>query len=288
MSKRNIASEKSQTINKKKSEKLDKIKQLLQLGQIIDREKEEAEELENIKSLIFDSAIVIGFVTTILYLFTYIYLDSFYGYYGINDINIPVSLDILVKIISELFFANLKTILIAIVETMALISIFNYIQANLTIKEVGSIIFNALYISTVSCLTSNINEGLLKYIHTISSFVGVYLFIPLVALVILLRRYFHETRILPRVIKATHFFVIFSLIGLLAYGVQEYAFCKAYIKSDYLYDEASNLVLIYQDDQKSIFIPCTPKLEKKYIWKNNDELSGIKLSHYKGRITFSD
>ena len=61
------------------------------------------------------------------------------------------------------------------------------------------------------------------------------------------------------------------------------------IKKDYLYDSTNQRVLIYQDNEKSIFIPKTEDdtFEKKYIIVSSAELSELVFEHYEKEISFN-
>ena len=285
MGKKNTVKEKSKTVNDKEIKKWEKIKEVLQIGQLIEREKEENQELDGLRNLLFDSAIVIAFISMILYLFSYIYINSYYGYYGITDIDIPISVTILIKIVSELFLSKLKIILIAFFETIIIIGFFNIIRANLNIKESVKVVFYSMYVTIFYTLTMDMSLNVptfvvkgLRYL-----FYGYVLIAPII---IFINRYFHNTRCVSKDSKVVHFFVVFSFIGLLGYGIQEYAFNKAHNKRDYLYDKETGMVLIYQDEQKSIFLPISEANKGKYEWRNNEDLSKLELVHYYGQIKF--
>ena len=285
MSRRNLAKEKSKTVNDKEIKRWDKIKEVLQIGQLIEREKEERKELEGLRNLLFDSAIVISLISMILYLFSYIYINSYYGYYGINDIDIPVSVTILIKVISELFLSNLTIVLLAFLETIGIIGFFNLIRANLNIKESIKVVFYSIYLTIFYTLTKDMPFGILKFISQVLRFFFNF-YVVIAPIVIFINRYFHNTRFVSKDSKVVHFFVVFSFIGLLGYGIEEYAYNKAYNKNDYLYDKETKMVLIYQDEQKSIFFPISEDNERKYDWRNNEDLSDMELVHYYGKITF--
>ena len=56
-----------------------------------------------------------------------------------------------------------------------------------------------------------------------------------------------------------------------------------------MYDSTNQRVLIYQDNEKSIFIPKTEDdtFEKKYIMISSSELANIILEHYEHEISFT-
>ncbi|MBO4859049.1 MAG: hypothetical protein J5527_11110 [Treponema sp.] len=84
--------------------------------------------------------------------------------------------------------------------------------------------------------------------------------------------------------------IVFFLNSLLVIVnfIPKYGFNDAKIKNDYLYDSQNERVLIYQDSDKSIFMPrsANGSFEKKYIIVPSDEMLNISLEHYNQTIQF--
>ena len=90
------------------------------------------EELENkqptIKSFIntlFDSAIVVAVVTSVMYLISYLYLKGFYSYYGLIDLEIDFTLFRVLKTCIEIFISLLGWIIIYLIISIPLAKCLN-------------------------------------------------------------------------------------------------------------------------------------------------------------------
>ena len=72
--------------------------------------------------------------------------------------------------------------------------------------------------------------------------------------------------------------------------IPKYGYNDAKIKNDYLYDLQNERVLIYQDSDKSIFIPRNDNgsFEKKYIIVSSEEMSNVILEHYNQAVQFEN
>ncbi len=80
-------------------------------------------------------------------------------------------------------------------------------------------------------------------------------------------------------------FSIYLIIDL----IPKYGFNEARIKKDYLYDSSNQRILIYQDNEKAVFLPKNEDdtFEKKYIIISSSELSEIVLEHFEKEIVFA-
>lgn len=76
-----------------------------------------------IKSFIntlFDSAIVVAVVTSVMYLISYLYLKGFYSYYGLIDLEIDFTLFRVLKTCIEIFISLLGWIIIYLIISIPL------------------------------------------------------------------------------------------------------------------------------------------------------------------------
>ena len=84
--------------------------------------------------------------------------------------------------------------------------------------------------------------------------------------------------------------ILLGYIYIILNFIPKYGFNEAKIKKDYLYDSKNQRVLIYQDNEKSIFIPKSEndKFERRFIILTNDSLNQTILEPFYGKIDFME
>lgn len=265
-----------------------------------DKTKEEMDndvQLKNeaIKSsfrTLIDSAVIIAVITGVLYIVSFFYLKGFYSYYGLIDIEIDLSIFRMLKIC----FGILKSIFLGIL-IYALQSL-NIVPT----KEkptIGNFFFTLWIWISFNLLieyAKYINHPVLRILCLIGAFLLVVIFILLPVIFRLLPEK-KKTRILSffnkrKKMSLSYIYKILAIlfsIYLIIDLIPKYGFNEARIKKDYLYDSSNQRILIYQDNEKAVFLPKNEDdtFEKKYIIVSSAELSDIILEHYEHEISFN-
>lgn len=265
-----------------------------------DKTKEEMDndvQLKNeaIKSsfrTLIDSAVIIAVITGVLYIVSFFYLKGFYSYYGLIDIEIDLSIFRMLKIC----FGILKSIFLGI-----LIYALQSLNIVLTKEKptIGNFFFTLWIWISFNLLieyAKYINHPVLRILCLIGAFLLVVIFILLPVIFRLLPEK-KKTRILSffnkrKKMSLSYIYKILAIlfsIYLIIDLIPKYGFNEAKVKKDYLYDSTNQRVLLYQDNEKSIFMPKTEDdtFEKKYIIISTSELSNIILEHYEHEISFT-
>lgn len=256
------------------------------------------EELENkqptIKSFIntlFDSAIVVAVVTSVMYLISYLYLKGFYSYYGLIDLEIDFTLFRVLKTCIEIFISLLGWIIIYLIISIPLAKCINNDNENFVWTVLFFWMICLLFIRT-AIYTKEIK---------LKTF---YLALPIIMIIILIGFLIYSSKLsdektkkLNETIEKLYIFksIPFKVLGYLCWisifvnFVPKYGYQQAQIKSDYLIDVENQRILIYNDSEKSIFLQNNNNnCEYKYIIINNSDLSQISFEHYNNKIIFQD
>lgn len=265
-----------------------------------DKTKEEMDndvQLKNeaIKSsfrTLIDSAVIIAVITGVLYIVSFFYLKGFYRYYGLIDIEIDLSIFRMLKIC----FGILKSIFLGI-----LIYALQSLNIVLTKEKptIGNFFFTLWIWISFNLLieyAKYINHPVLRILCLIGAFLLVVIFILLPVIFRLLPEK-KKTRILSffnkrKKMSLSYIYKILAIlfsIYLIIDLIPKYGFNEARIKKDYLYDSLNQRILIYQDNEKAVFLPKNEDdtFEKKYIIVSSAELSNIILEHYEHEISFT-
>ena len=255
-------------------------------------------ELENkttiIKSFIttlFDSAIIVAVITSVMYLISYLYMKGFYSYYGLIDLEINFTLFRVLKTCIEIFISLLNWIIIYLVISIPLAKILN--EENETF--VWTILFFWL-LCLVFIRTAVYSKEIKQKVFNMS--------IPITMIIIIVAFYIWYSRLsddktkdLQKDIDNIKFFksIPWKILGFLCWGltiinfVPKYGYQQAEKKSDYLIDTENQRILIYNDAEKSIFLKNNnDSFEYKYIIISNSDLSQITFEHYNKRIIFQN
>lgn len=255
-----------------------------------------SEKEENTKKMIIpnflDSAVIIAIITGILYLISFFYLKGFYSYYGLMDIEIDFSLFRVLKVCLEI----LQPLLFYILSYSLLALSFTRIQKNPNLTTYFYALW--IYILSLFFIKASKFESLksMQLIYTIFGFVLTGVIIALIIIRILPERlqnkisnFFDNKKRLPLsyINKIVCFF--YSVLIIMNF-IPKYGFYEAKNKNNYLYDSQNQRVLIYQDNEKSVFLPKNENgnFEKKYIIVSTSDLSNILLEHYEQTIQFEN
>lgn len=250
------------------------------------------EMIRNVFRTLTDSAIIISIITALLYFVSFFYLKGFYSYYGLIDIEIDFSI-----------FRILKTCLDIFQKLFPWILIYSFLALGIAKTQKNSSISNffitlwmfllfLIFVRTARYSTDNT----IHIAYTILAFVLIGLFIIAYVMINLLPDKITDkvSNYLNSKSKDSFYYVykviiILNSLMIITNFIPNYGFNEAKIKKDYLYDSTNQRVLIYQDNEKSIFIPKTEDdtFEKKYIIISNSELSNIILEHYEHEISFT-
>lgn len=270
----------------------------------IEKSKEEVNEISlsnntssndmirNVFRTLTDSAIIISIITALLYFVSFFYLKGFYSYYGLIDIEIDFSI-----------FRILKTCLDIFQKLFPWILIYSFLALGIAKTQKNSSISNffitlwmfllfLIFVRTARYSTDNT----LHITYTILAFALIGLFIIAYVMINLLPDKITDkvSNYLNSKSKDSFYYVykviiILNSLMIITNFIPNYGFNEAKIKKDYLYDSTNQRVLIYQDNEKSIFLPKTENdtFVKQYIIISTSELSEVILNHYKKDITFS-
>lgn len=250
------------------------------------------EMIRNVFRTLTDSAIIISIITALLYFVSFFYLKGFYSYYGLIDIEIDFSI-----------FRILKTCLGIFQKVFPWILIYSFLALGIAKTQKNSSISNffitlwmfllfLIFVRTARYSTDNT----LHIAYTILAFALIGLFIIAYVMINLL-----PDKITDKVSNlfnnktetSLHFvykiLIILNSLMIITNFIPKYGFNEAKIKKDYLYDSTNQRVLIYQDNEKSIFLPKTENdtFVKQYIIISTSELSNIILEHYEHEISFT-
>ena len=242
-------------------------------------------------STLIDSAVIIAIITGVLYLVSFFYLKGFYSYYGLIDITIDFSIFRILKICLEIFCSLLSWILIY--------SLFAISIARLQDNPNIGTYFNILWLYLLCMLflrTAGYEvEKNKKLLYTILGFGLMIIFILIfIILKILPEKIRNKVSVLSNkeqklplsyIYKILYF--LSSILVIVNY-IPKYGYNDAKIKNDYLYDLQNERILIYQDNDKTIFLPRNDNgtFEKKYIIVPSEEMSNVTLEHYNQTIQF--
>lgn len=255
-------------------------------------------ELENkttiTKSFIttlFDSAIIVAVITSVMYLISYLYMKGFYSYYGLIDLEINFTLFRVLKTCIEIFISLLNWIIIYLVISIPLAKVLNEENENF----VWTILFFWL-LCLVFIRTAVYSKEIKQKVFNMS--------IPITMIIIIVAFYIWYSRLsddktkdLQKDIDNIKFFksIPWKILGFLCWGltiinfVPKYGYQQAEKKSDYLIDTENQRILIYNDAEKSIFLKNNnDSFEYKYIMISNSDLSQVTFEHYNKRIIFQN
>ncbi len=250
------------------------------------------EIVRNVFRTLTDSAIIISIITALLYFVSFFYLKGFYSYYGLIDIEIDFSI-----------FRILKTCLGIFQKVFPWILIYSFLALGIAKTQKNSSISNffitlwmfflfLIFVRTARYSTDNT----LHIAYTILAFALIGLFIIAHVMINLLPDKITDkvSNYLNSKSKDSLYYVykviiILNSLMIITNFIPNYGFNEAKNKKDYLYDSTNQRVLIYQDNEKSVFLPKNEdnSFEKKYIIVSSAELSEVILNHYEKNITFS-
>lgn len=260
------------------------------------KKKEDNSTNERTKTIIpnfLDSAVIIAIITGILYLISFFYLKGFFSYYGLTDVEIDFSLFRVLKVCLEILQPLLCWILVYSVLALVLVKMQNnpsintffytlwvfmlsllFLRTSLyETKKLMSIFYLVLGIALIAFLVLGfiINNCLPdKYKEIILNFVEI-----------------KENKVFIYIYKILCF--LGAIITIVSF-IPKYGYNEAKIKNDYLFDSQNQRILIYQDNEKSVFLPKKENgnFEKKYIIVSTSDLSNILLEHYEQTIQFEN
>lgn len=264
----------------------------LKLGDNDKNSSSKDEIVKNSFRSLIDSAVILAIITGVLYIVSFFYLNGFYSYYGLIDIEIDLSIFRMLKICLGIFKSIFFIIIIYALQSL-----------NIALTKEKPTIENFFFILWI-WISFNLLLEYSKYINNsvqrIFCLIGAVLLIVVFILLPIVFRLLSEkykTRILSfltrgKKVSISYLYKILAIlfsIYLIIDLIPKYGFNEAKNKKDYLYDSTNQRVLIYQDNEKSVFIPKNEDdtFEKKYIIISNSELSEVILNHYKKDIIFS-
>lgn len=238
---------------------------------------------------LFDGAIIVAVVTSVMYLISYLYLKGFYSYYGLIDLEINFTLFRVLKTCIEILISLLNWVVIYLVISIPLAKVLNDENENF----VWTILFFWL-ICLIFIRTAVYSKERSQKIFNFS--------IPLIMIIIFVIFYIWYSRLpedktkdLQKNIEEIKFFksIPWKVLGFLCWGltiinfVPKYGYKQAEKKSDYLIDIENQRILIYNDTEKSIFLKNNiDNFEYKYMVVNNSDLSKVNFEHYNKQIIF--
>ena len=246
----------------------------------------------NVFRTLTDSAIIISIITALLYFVSFFYLKGFYSYYGLIDIEIDFSI-----------FRILKTCLDIFQKVFPWILIYSFLALGIAKIQKNSSISNffitlwmfllfLIFVRTARYSTDNT----LHIAYTILAFALIGLFIIAHVMINLLPDKITDkvSNYLNSKSKDSLYYVykviiILNSLMIITNFIPNYGFNEAKNKKDYLYDSTNQRVLIYQDNEKSVFIPKSEDdtFEKKYMIVSSAELSELVFEHYEKEVVFA-
>ena len=240
---------------------------------------------------LIDSAVIIAVITGILYIVSFFYLKGFYSYYGLIDIEIDLSIFRMLKICLGILKSIFLGILIYALQSLNIV---------LTKEKptIGNFFFTLWIWISFNLLieyAKYINHPVLRIFCLIGAFLLVVVFILLPVIFRLLPEK-KKTRVLSFLTRGkkqtlSYIYKILAIlfsIYLIIDLIPKYGFNEARIKKDYLYDSSNQRILIYQDNEKAVFLPKNEDdtFEKKYIIVSSAELSELVFEHYEKEVIF--
>lgn len=260
------------------------------------KEMDNNEQLKNeaIRSsfrALIDSAVIIAMITGIIYGVSFFYLRGFYSYYGLIDIEINLSIFRMLKICLGIIKSILPGILIYALQSLNIV---------LTKEKptIGNFFFTLWIWISFNLLieyAKYINHPVLRILCLIGAVLLVVVFL-LFPIIFRLLPEKNKPRILSfstrgKKLSLSYIYKILAIlfsIYLIIDLIPKYGFNEAKVKKDYLYDSSNQRILIYQDNEKSIFLPKNKDdtFEKKYVIVSSSELSNIVFEHYEKEIVF--
>ncbi len=247
----------------------------------------------NVFRTLTDSAIIISIITALLYFVSFFYLKGFYSYYGLIDIEIDFSIFRILRTCLEIFQSLFSWVVIFSLISLCMTALQNNPDFRSFFNNLWIFLLFSIFIKT-SRYTS---DTILHVFYNVLAFL-------LIGLVILA---YIAINILPdKTTKKVSSFlnrknnknslhyiyrviVFLNSLLIITNFIPNYGFNEAKIKKDYLYDSTNQRVLIYQDNEKSVFLRknADDTFEKKYILVSSAELSNIILEHYDHEISFN-
>ena len=252
----------------------------------------EKNKIKNTFHTLIDSAVIIALATALLYIVSFFYLKGFYSYYALVDIEIDFSIFKILKTSLEIF------------KSLFLLLIIYSLQAVNTSRmhknPTLNVFFTSLWILLLVQLFIKLAIYSDKRFYHISYIILAFTLLGLFFIVNILLNFLPESKkekISNFLNKGDKFSLSFlykiilylGLIYLIINFIPEYGYNEARTKKDYLYDAQNQRVLIYQDNEKSIFLPKTENdtFVRQYIIISTSELSNIILEHYEHEISFT-
>lgn len=251
------------------------------------------EKARSFLSTLIDSAVIIAMITGVLYLVSFFYLKGFYSYYGLIDISIDFSIFRILKICLEIFCPLLSWVLIY---SLLAISVAR-LQDNPTIQTYFTVLWIYLLCMLFLRTARYESDKSQRIFYTILGFGLLVLFILGFIIIRLLpkkiKNKFSDFLDKEKQLPLSYIYKIVYFLGsilVIVNFIPKYGFNEAANKKDYLYDAQNERVLIYQDSEKSIFLPrnSNGSFEKKYIIVSSEDLSNVILEHYNQPIQFGN
>lgn len=252
----------------------------------------EKDKIKNTLHTLIDSAVIIALATALLYIVSFFYLKGFYSYYALIDIEIDFSIFKILKTSLEIFKS---LFLLLIIYSLQAVNI-SRMHKNPTLN----VFFTSLWILLLVQLFIKLAIYSDKRFYHISYIILAFTLLGLFFLINILFNFLPERKkekISNFLNKGDKFSLSFlykiilylGLVYLIINFIPEYGYNEARSKKDYLYDAQNQRVLIYQDNEKSIFLPKTENdtFVKQYIIISTSELSNIILEHYEHEISFT-
>lgn len=240
---------------------------------------------------LIDSAIILAIITGVLYVVSFFYLKGFYSYYGLVDIEIDLSIFRMLKICLGIFKSIFLGILIYALQSLNIA----LTKEKPTVENFFFTLWIWISFNLLIEYAKYIDHPILRILCIIGAGLLVVVFILFPIILNLLPEKI-KTKIISFItirekVTLSYIYKILAIlfsIYLIIDLIPKYGFNEAKIKKDYLYDFTNQRVLIYQDNEKTVFLPMNEDdtFEKKYIIVRSAELSNIIFEHYEKEIVF--
>lgn len=250
------------------------------------------EIFKNVFRTLTDSAIIISITTAALYFVSFFYLKGFYSYYGLIDLEIDFSIFRILKTCLEIFQSLFSWVVIFSLVSLGMTALENNPDFKSFCNNLWIFLLFSIFFKTSRYTT----DSFFHIFYTVLAFSLISLVILAYILINILPdkatkkvSSFLDRRNNNNSLHYIYKIIIFinSLLIIINF-IPKYGYNEARIKKDYLYDAQNQRVLIYQDNEKSIFLPKNKDdtFEKKYVIVSSSELSNIVFEHYEKEIVF--
>lgn len=242
-------------------------------------------------STFLDSAIILAISSCIIYIVAFLFLKGFYSFYGLTDIEINMSLFNVLKISMSIVHPLISWFISFFLISIAMAKISKNPNLQTVLSIVGIYMLCMMFISLSRYTTNKWEHNIyiaLYWVITISmALIQPLLMILPDKITSKIYDYLEKRQKQPLFYLYKIFIIICSISFILSF-IPQYGFNEAKIKKDYLYDFTNQRVLIYQDNEKTVFLPKNEDdtFEKKYIIVSSAELSELIFEHYEKEVVF--